>query len=164
MLFVCEGNVCRSPAAQLLLAAALPASLVQPASAGLGARVGETVAPDTSRLLRSRGVDTAGFRARSIDDTMLAMADLVVVMTTAQRSAVVRRAPAAMQRTWTLLDLAGTVHATGVSVSRGHDAMLKARSGGLGDVPDPWGRGQAAHRKSFGIIADAVERLVPAFR
>jgi len=164
VLFVCEGNVCRSPAAELLLARALPASVVQPVSAGLSARVGDPVAEETARLLRATDVDPTGFRARELEDRMLREADLVVVMATVQRAAVVKRVPAVLRRTWTLLDLAGTLQASGLTFAAGPDALLAARTGALGDVPDPWGRGATAHRRTFALVHDSVERLASAIR
>lgn len=161
VLFVCEGNVCRSPAAQILLASALP-GVVRASSAGLTARVGEPVAEGTARLLRGRGLDPGGHHARSLTDAMLAEADLVVTMTRAQRSSVVSRVPSALRRTWTLLDLSGTLGSTGLSLTAAPDVLLAARTDRGGDVPDPWGRGGGAHRRAFGVVADAVETITAA--
>ena len=159
LLFVCEGNVCRSPTAELLLGAAVPSAVVRTSSAGVNARVGDQVAEDTARLLRAAGVDPTGFVARQLDDALLAAADLIVVMTAAQRSSVVRRSPAAMRRAWTLLDLVGTLQQAGLSLVDDPEALLAARTGGFADVPDPWGRGSGAHRRTFGMVKEAVDRL-----
>jgi protein-tyrosine phosphatase len=107
LLVVCTGNICRSPAAELLLRAGLGEDTgIAVASAGLAARAGEPVAAPMARLLAGRGVQPAGFVARQLQPPVLRSAEVVLTMTTAQRSAVVTRAPWAVRRTFTLHEFA----------------------------------------------------------
>ncbi|WP_204331651.1 arsenate reductase/protein-tyrosine-phosphatase family protein [Geodermatophilus sabuli] len=107
LLVVCTGNICRSPAAELLLRAGLGEDAgIAVASAGLAARAGEPVAAPMARLLAERGVQPAGFVARQLQPPVLRSAGVVLTMTTAQRSAVVTRAPSAVRRAFTLHEFA----------------------------------------------------------
>ena len=105
LLVVCTGNICRSPAAELLLRAELGSGLAV-ASAGLAARAGEPVAAPMARLLAARGVEPVGFVARQLDPSLLDSAGVVLTMTAAQRSAVVTRAPATVRRAFRLHEFA----------------------------------------------------------
>ncbi len=69
VLFVCLGNICRSPLAEAALrAAALEAGLdVEVCSAGTGGwHVGEPPDPRARSVARRHGVDIDGYRARQV--------------------------------------------------------------------------------------------------
>ena len=104
VLVVCTGNICRSPAAQLVLGAALDDSVVV-ASAGTGAVVGAPVAPGMARLLADRGLDPSGFVARALTEDQVRSADLVLTMTRRHRTAVLELAPWALRRTFLFTEL-----------------------------------------------------------
>src|SRR4051812_20793218 len=89
ILFVCRGNICRSPAAAAL-AVARSAGAVAATSAGTRAVVGRRVHPYTLTALAARGIDASRHVARDITAAYIADADLVLTMTLAQRSEVVR--------------------------------------------------------------------------
>lgn len=80
ILFVCTGNLCRSPMAAGLLAAHAGTAPVSASSAGF---VTEGLAPPAVvvDLMRELGVDVAGHRSRVVDGNTVARADLVVGMT-----------------------------------------------------------------------------------
>lgn len=79
-LIVCVGNICRSPMAQAVLRAELPAGSVRVVSAGLAARVGEGVHPVAAGVLAEHGLDARGHQARQLDRELLLGADLVLAM------------------------------------------------------------------------------------
>lgn len=107
VLVVCTANVCRSPAAEVLLRTALgPESRIAVGSAGLRARVGEPMAPEMARLL---GVPAGTVRGRQFAPEAARDAGLVLTMTRAQRAAVVSAVPAALRRTFTLREFAALV-------------------------------------------------------
>jgi protein-tyrosine phosphatase len=83
ILVVCEGNICRSPMAQGLLAAALAESTVL--SAGLNALSGMPADETAIRLLQARGIDIGRHRATQLTREMCSHAELVLVMSSAQR-------------------------------------------------------------------------------
>ncbi len=175
MLVVCTGNICRSPAAELLLRAGLGDADVHVASAGLAARTGEPVAPPMARLLAARGVDTRGFRARQLQPAEDRSAGLVLTMTAEQRSAVVTRAPASVRRVFTLREFAELAHLVadlpGRSSPAGRLAALVAaapRARALrdgvreDDVEDPYGLPDEVFARSLDLVDTAVRTLVAA--
>ncbi|RZL88654.1 MAG: low molecular weight phosphotyrosine protein phosphatase [Variovorax sp.] len=89
VLVVCTGNICRSPMAEGLMAAALPGTQIH--SAGLGALVDEPADPIACELMAERGIDIGGHRARQINLDMCQRADLILVMDREQRRAVEER-------------------------------------------------------------------------
>ena len=105
VLCVCEGNICRSPVAAVLLQDALGPE-VEVTSAGTRAVVGAPVAPEMEALLRDRSLGSGGSTARQLAADQLRAADLVLTMTTRQRGSAVALAPAVVRRTFTLRELA----------------------------------------------------------
>jgi protein-tyrosine phosphatase len=116
VLCVCTANVCRSPAAELLLRAGLRARLgvaaedeVVVASAGTWATADRPVEPGTAAALRRHGVDpaeVAAARAVRLTREAVAGADLVLASTAEHVRAVWRLQLAARHRTFTLGELA----------------------------------------------------------
>ncbi len=175
LLVVCTGNVCRSPAAELLLRARLGDAGPEIVSAGLAALAGEPVAAPMAALLAADGVDPGGFTARQLDVPALRAAGVVLTMTTAQRAAVVGRAPAVVRRTFTLREFAELARlGAGLPQERDPAARLAAlvaaaprlravRTGPReDDVEDPYGRSADVFARSYGRIRDAVGTLVDA--
>ena len=116
VLCVCTANVCRSPAAELLLRTGLRARLGAAApvealiaSAGTWATPDRPIEPGTASALRRAGVDaTEVAAARSVRLTREAVAgaDLVIASTAEHVRAVWRLQLAARYRTFTLGELA----------------------------------------------------------
>src|SRR5689334_3964590 len=110
LLFVCTGNLCRSPVAERLTAArARRAGLaddVVVGSAGLGAPTGQPVHPHSAAALERLGGDPAGFASRPFAAELATGADLVLTMTRAQRRAVLEQTPRGLRRTFTLREAA----------------------------------------------------------
>jgi len=177
VLLVCTGNVCRSPAAEVLLRAGLGRrSGLRVASAGLEARVGEPVDEPMRRLLADRGLSTAAAAARQLTPDLVRAADLVLTMTTQQRAGVVAQVPVAVRRTFTLREFAELAALVAPEVGAGGPvARLRAlvqaaprararREAGPGhdDVEDPFRRPEAVHARALAAIDDAVATLLAA--
>jgi protein-tyrosine phosphatase len=102
VLFVCMGNICRSPTAHGLMRAKLQAAgladQVEVDSAGTHAyHLGEAPDARAQAHARRRGVDLSDLRARALRDEDFAAFDLVLVMDEANRRAVLARCPAGAQ-------------------------------------------------------------------
>ena len=121
ILFVCTGNICRSPFMERLMRARLDASLgtladrIAVSSAGTWAVVGEQMWHDAAETLRERGGDPTGFVARSLQAEDINAADLVLTATRDHRSFVVTEVPRAAGKTATLREFARLL--TGVTIA-----------------------------------------------
>jgi protein-tyrosine-phosphatase len=83
IVFVCSGNICRSPAAMELARLGLARrgrADVECLSCGTLKLVGEPAAPFSVQLLAERGGDLSGHRSRAMSYFLLREADLVVGM------------------------------------------------------------------------------------
>lgn len=181
LLFVCTGNICRSPMAERLVAAALATRLggeaarVRVHSAGTWGHEGspmEAFALDTLAALGLDRATSAAFRARELTAEMVEQADLVLVASREHRAAVVTLVPRAAGRTFTLREFsrlsAGVDAATlpGDLVERGR-ALVGAAAGRRGLVPagpagddlaDPYGAPARAFEQCAADIVDVLRQ------
>jgi RpiB/LacA/LacB family sugar-phosphate isomerase len=82
ILFVCTGNVCRSPMAEgLFRRAAAGRGDFKVLSAGLGAGEGEPPSPNAVRVMQELGIDISGTRSRPLTAEMVREADYIFPMT-----------------------------------------------------------------------------------
>jgi RpiB/LacA/LacB family sugar-phosphate isomerase len=103
ILFVCTGNLCRSPMAEYLLRHRLgPDSCVKIGSAGLAAPRGAPASPPAIEALADKGINLNPHRSRPLDEKMVAEATLVVVMTAWHKEHVVSLFPSAAEKVFLL--------------------------------------------------------------
>jgi protein-tyrosine phosphatase len=167
VLFVCVGNVCRSPLGERLLAALLPTGRFEVASAGVGALVGAAMDPEAETHLRARGGSADGFAARALTPAMATDSDLVLTATRAIRSRVLEDAPAALRRTFTVREFAALVHV--VPPTADPRALVRAAADARAlavlddyDIPDPYGRDAGTHARAAEAMAHAVQQVATA--
>ena len=167
VLFVCTGNICRSPLGERLLRARLHSSEFEVTSAGVMALVGNAMDPEAAAQLHALGGDPTGFAARQITEKMIGHADLVLAATRAHRERILEERPGALRRTFTVLEFAellrsarGTTPHELVSWSARHRSVSTLTDT---DIPDPYRRGDAVHAEVAGLINGAVDRIVAAF-
>lgn len=98
VLFVCTGNVCRSPmAAGLLNAKAQRAGdgeRMFAASVGTWALENQPAAAHAITVMAKRGIDISSHRGRMVSRKLLEDADVVIVMTRSHRDALAAEFPA----------------------------------------------------------------------
>jgi protein-tyrosine phosphatase len=161
VLFVCTGNICRSPTAERL-AAAYSARFQVPdfsaSSAGTRAVVGHPIQRDAALVLEKLGADVSNFAARQLTSRIASDADVVLTMTTAHRDTVLELAPRQLHRTFTLGEaarLASECNARNVADL----AALRPNLAGheLSDIPDPLG--QSA--EYFSMVGSQIAALLP---
>ncbi len=164
ILFVCTGNICRSPTAERLAAAygsALEIANLSASSAGTQAVIGSPMHPDAARVLADLGGDPAGFTARHLTPRIASNADLVIAMTRVHREAVLELAPRQLSRTFTLMEAARLVSECGAEDVRSL-AALRSRLGrdGLTDIPDPIGQDPQYFADIGSMIAAALRPVM----
>ena len=137
--FVCTGNSCRSPMAELYFASLCRQAGrndIISASGGVFAWPGDTISPAAAAVMESLGIPSGDFRTRRFDSYSAAESDLIIAMTAGHKEAIIAISPEAAAKTRVLLDYS---------------------SGG--DVPDPYGGSVAEYRKVFDIMKDALDNL-----
>ena len=182
LLFVCQGNTCRSPVAERLAtlwaakaAKAEPAEVgVAIASAGLGAQQGQHIHPLSALALQELGGRPNGFLSQMFTPGLARDGDLVITMTRAQRRSVLEEAPRRLRSTFTLTEAAALLPLVDVSDLSRMPPQLRLKELGVRldavraqrpapqwkDISDPVGRRAPAHRAAAQNIAEALRPLV----
>ncbi|MFT4219678.1 MAG: low molecular weight protein-tyrosine-phosphatase [Microbacterium sp.] len=156
VVFVCTGNICRSPMAEVVFRALAEASglgdRVVSTSAGTGDwHVGELADQRTITALQRRGYDGRAHRARQFSHDAFAANDLVIALDRSH---------------------ARILHGWAQSVDESDKIALllsyDRAAGGALDVPDPYYDGAAKFDEVLGMIESAsralFRQLEPALR
>src|SRR3989440_719266 len=144
VLFVCTGNICRSPLAAALLERALKERGldVNVTSAGTGAWDGAPASEGAYLVGLERGLDLSGHRARLLTRELVEQADLILTMARHHRARVDELGGEG--RVFVLGEYAG-------------------RQGDEAEVSDPFGGDLDVYRETCieleGLIGSVVERL-----
>ena len=150
--FVCTGNICRSPMAEVVLRAQLAAAGLHDRvivdSAGTGDwHVGDPMNPPARKQLARRGYDGAAHEARQFDASWLAERDLILAMDHSNlanvRALAEQDAPGAQSRIRLFGEVAGLDGA---------------------EVPDPWGGRPAEFAQVLAMLETGMARIVSQLR
>jgi protein-tyrosine phosphatase len=168
ILFVCTGNVCRSPMAERLAIAYGAQRHFQHldvSSAGTRALIGYPIEPRAARSLEKLGGDTSNFASRKLTPTIAADADLVLCMTKAHRDDVLELAPHQLHRTFTLRE-AARLALEGKARNVADLAEFRPRFAvrGQSDIPDPMGRDEEFFARVGVQIADLLPPVLELCR
>ncbi len=142
VLFVCTGNICRSPLASSLLERALKERGLEltVSSAGTGAWDGAPASEGAYLVGLERGLDLSGHRARLLTRELVDQADLILTMARHHRARVDE------------LGGEGKVFVLGEYAGKGGD-----------EVSDPFGGDLGVYRDTCqeleGLVAAVAERL-----
>ncbi len=144
VLFVCLGNICRSPLAQGIFehqALKLGVEhLFDADSAGTsGWHAGEPPHGGSIKVARKYGISIEKQRSRPVHHKDAEIFDYVIAMDTANRQSLI-----------------GEFRFPAVKVHLMRDFSIR-QSGNKGlSVPDPWGHGEDAFEEVYSILSDAV--------
>jgi protein-tyrosine phosphatase len=158
ILFVCMGNICRSPTAEgvfrRVVAERAPDLGIEIDSAGThDYHVGDPPDPRSIAAASRRGVDLRHLRARMVSDEDFERFDLIIAMDRLNRATLLDRSPAPFRERIRLF-------------------MEFAGSGEIEDVPDPYYGGapgfervlDLAEEAAAGLLDEVLERVGPRRR
>ncbi len=143
VLFVCTGNICRSPMAEGLFRRLLGSrGEITVASAGLHAVRGQPPSLFAVEVLRNEGVDISAIRSQPLTATLIERATHIFAMTGAHLEGIHMLYPHAGEKTYLLREF----EETGNTVWR--------------DVPDPIGSGRDVYVTCAATIKNALPSVL----
>ena len=141
ILFVCTGNLCRSPLAEGYLKKILAdkgLSGVEVGSAGSWAYDGSPSSEAAQQVAEENGFKLSTHLTRKLTPEMITQADIVAVMDEDQREELVHLVPGAKDKIVLLRSFASD------------GSFMK-------NIPDPYGAGLDSFRYVFGLIKESVD-------
>jgi protein-tyrosine phosphatase len=175
VLFVCTGNICRSPMAERLFLARLPPGVpVRTFGAGTVGLEGWAMDPASAAVLRELGGDPDGHVAHRLTPARIGAADLILTAQAEHRSAVMQEDPLAFRKAFTLREfgrlgarLGRLDGAVGVDRLRARVAEVADQRGqveppdvGADEITDPFGAPLPVVRACGEQIAAAVDAVL----
>ncbi len=139
ILVVCVGNICRSPTAEALLRQALEDANktgYTVSSAGLGALVDHAPDKNACELLLKKGLDISGYKGSQINTHVIRKTDLILVMESGHKNALVAEDPSAKGKVFRLGEWGGF------------------------DIPDPYQKDMVAFENALQLIERGIAQWI----
>jgi protein-tyrosine phosphatase len=173
VLFLCTGNICRSPMAEALLRHQLAERSVDAHVHSAGLRlVGEPASANGVDVMADRGLDMTSHRSRIVNRELLEEADLVLAMAREHLREAVVALPDVWARAFTLKELVRRGETIGARapgesleawLARAHSGRNRTDLMGSSDdddVADPIGSGRSSYERTAAELGALVDRLL----
>lgn len=144
ILFVCTGNICRSPMAEGLLKKMARDNQwsLETQSAGLAAFNGVPATPEAIEACQEKGIDISAHQSQPLSKALVLESSLILTMTDKHKESILRKMPQLADKVSLLSDFAGK---------------------GIEDVEDPVGQSVDVYRKILtqieGYLLQAKDKL-----
>jgi protein-tyrosine-phosphatase len=142
ILFVCTGNTCRSPLAEVIMKRALrDAGIknVNVSSAGTAAVEGARASSNAALAARALGLTLSGFRSRPLTSRRVHGADLILTMAGSHRDEITGRWPEVGDKTFVIGDFSGS---------------------GRSSIRDPMGGSEEAYAECATVLGKETARVL----
>lgn len=177
VLFVCTGNICRSPYMELYfrsLLKALDLTAIDVTSAGTSHVPRHRIAGPMAEILAEAGIESKDFRAKALTAPLIDQATLIITAEISHRAAVVRLQPRSHSKVFTLVQSArllahqadGNYPRSGLSAL---ESITQAMAGSRGvagpsrededGIPDPWQHPFADYQLAASIMSEPLRQL-----
>jgi protein-tyrosine phosphatase len=183
VLFVCTANHCRSPIAEHLLTAACDdrfgaANTWIIESAGTDVEFAQRIHKHSAYVIDADRTFVEKYRSRQLDVMMLSHADLILTAGREHRAVAMRLLPAAIGRTFTILQFARLAAAVGPITSEdpgelGRQLLAEAKSArstlqpvspDQDDLSDPIGGPLEGFQVCAATVAEAIKTMLQPVR
>ena len=142
ILFVCTGNICRSPLAEGIFRHAVKGRKdVEVASAGVATGYGQRPSENGVVALKQWGIDISKIRSQPLTDELVEWATHIFAMTSGHLDAILTFFPEAADKAWLACEF---------------EPSLKANI----EVPDPIGQGMHAYISTRDVLKKATPSLL----
>jgi len=182
ILFVCSGNTCRSPMAEVLLRKKLARHASEWAkdavvtSAGVSAISGSPASENATAAMKHKDLDLSEHQSKLLEAADIINADLVITMTRNHKKAVLALVPQALHKVYTLAELtalAELAHAKPEQAKKYRDMiqevaqktmeltlLLDQLLGNPPDIEDPFGGDLAEYEECARSISGHLDTLL----
>ena len=173
VLFICTGNICRSPMGELLFRTYTQGTSLEVGSAGTHSLAGHSIDPSSKALMDAVGINSSQFRSTQLTQDIADNSDLILCFEPEQRHNIVVIAPTALPYTFTLTDFSNMCAycaqhnmITGVTIQErlqsviDQSMQIRPMLPPSATIPDPYRKNFEAFRSAARATNDAIRNIL----